>query len=172
MPEPEQSREPRPEAAPVLPGYEVMEELGRGGMGIVYRAREKALDRIVALKVLRPDPSVDGTDLKRFRREAEAAARVLHPNVVLVYQAERAGETLVLVQEYVAGVDLGRLVATGGPLPVGLACEYVRQAALGLEHAHDHGLIHRDIKPTNLMVSPAPTQGAAPGLVKILDLGL
>lgn len=165
--------DPPPETGTVrLPGFEVLDELGRGGMGIVYRARELALDRLVALKVLRADQPITTVDLKRFHREADAAARVLHPNIVLVYQAQQLRDTLVLIQEYVEGLDLGRLVAAMGPLPVTLACEYVRQTAVGLQHAHDHGLIHRDIKPTNLMVASALNPKAEPGLVKILDLGL
>src|SRR5581483_11731740 len=105
-----------------------------------------------------------------FRREVEAATRLVHPNIVRAFDAGRAGETHYLAMEYVAGTDLLRLVQRRGPLPVGRACEIIRQAALGLEHAHRRGVTHRDVKPSNLMVQPA-AEGR--GLcVKILDMGL
>src|SRR5439155_22340476 len=87
------------------------------------------------------------------------------------YDPEQAGDTHLLVMEYVEGVSLAQLVRRGGPLPVSLACDYVRQAALGLQHAHEHGMVHRDIKPGNLMVTPAGRTHPL-GLVKILDFGL
>src|SRR5207253_4186002 len=94
-----------------------------------------------------------------------AAAALSHPNVVTAHDAEQAGDLHFLVMEYVEGEDLAALVERQGPLPVAEACEYARQAALGLQHAHEHGLVHRDLKPHNLMLTPR-------GIVKILDFGL
>ena len=98
-------------------------------------------------------------------REARAAACLNHPNVVAVHDAETAGDGHFLVMEYVAGTDLAEVVLRDGPLPVGRACDYVRQAALGLQHAHEHGMVHRDITPRNLMLTEQ-------GQMKVLDFGL
>jgi serine/threonine protein kinase len=151
----------------VLGPYLLLERLGQGGMGQVYKARHVLMDRLVALKVLRPDLLLDHPSaLERFRREIQAAAKLTHPNVVLAHDASEVGETFFLVMEYVAGDDLGRLLKQHGRLPPGEAAGYVRQAALGLQHAHEHGLVHRDIKPSNLIRA---NEGR---VVKILDLGL
>ena len=99
--------------------------------------------------------------MRRFRREAQAAARLSHPNIVLVYECDQDGDTHFLAMEYVPGVTLQRLVEQSGPLPVGQACDLVRQAALGLQHASEQGLVHRDIKPSNLMVVAPARQAAA-----------
>ncbi len=161
---------------PVLPDFEIVEEVGRGGMGIVYKARQLSRNRIVALKVIRKDRLPSDEAVRRFRREAEAASRLSHPNVVLVYDSDHSGDTHYLAMEFVKGVTLENLVEQKGPLSVDQACKYVRQAALGLQHAHEQALVHRDIKPGNLMVT-WPTQNAnaaaAPdGVVKILDMGV
>ncbi len=148
------------------PRYRVVAILGTGGMGSVYRAEHRLMDRPVALKVIRGDLLGDSTLVERFRREVKAAARLgSHPNVVAAFDAEQAGETHLLVMEFIEGTDLARLVDRRGPLPVGEACEYVRQAALGLQHAFEDGMVHRDIKPQNLMRTTR-------GQVKILDFGL
>ena len=104
-------------------------------------------------------------DGRRFRREVKAAARLAHPNIVAAHDAEQAGDTHFLVMEFVEGTDLARLVAERGRLPVTEACDYIRQAARGLQHAHERGMVHRDIKPHNLMCTPS-------GVIKILDFGL
>jgi WD40 repeat protein len=156
---------------PAIPGYELLEELGRGGMGIVYKARQPAADRLVALKVIRKERLANVEAVRRFRREAQAAARLAHPNIVLVYDSDQAGDTHYLAMEYVDGITLQRLVEQAGPLPVAQACDYVRQVALGLQHAHEQALVHRDIKPANLMVAK-PTTSGTPGLVKVLDMGV
>jgi len=152
----------------VLGAYVLLERLGEGGAGQVFKARHQGLDRMVALKVIRAallsDPEVVG----RFHREIQVLSRLSHPNVVRAYDAGPCGNTHMLVMEYVEGIDLARLVRKNGPLPVAQACAYIRQASLGLQHAHEHHLVHRDIKPHNLLVSG---QGAA-GQVKILDMGL
>jgi WD40 repeat protein len=147
------------------PRYRVLGLLGAGGMGAVYRAEHAVMRRPVALKVISPGLLDNPASVRRFRREAQAAARLAHPHIVTAYDAEQAGDVHFLVLEYVEGVTLDRLVAEHGRLPVAEACDYARQAALGLQHAHEQGMVHRDLKPHNLMRTPA-------GQVKILDFGL
>jgi eukaryotic-like serine/threonine-protein kinase len=171
----------------VLGGYRLLAPLGSGGMGLVYKAWQKKLNRTVALKVIRPElMNQNRAAAERFRREALAVAQLSHPNIVSIYDADEVGDTHFIVLEFVDGPDLERLVQEGGPLPVALACEYVRQAALGLQHAYEAGLVHRDIKPSNLLISRPESarrggDGAgwnewgtsfSRGLVKILDMGL
>jgi serine/threonine protein kinase len=137
---------------PAVAGYEILEEVGRGGMGVVYRAREVERDRIVALKIIRRE-RLSSTDIvNRFRREAQAAARLSHPNIVSVYASDQDGDVHYLAMEYVPGITLQQLVDRSGPLPIGQACDFVRQTALGLQHAAEQALVHRDVKPANLMV--------------------
>ncbi len=163
--------------------YELLAKLGEGGMGTVYKARHTKLDRIVALKVLTPERMNSPEAVVRFEREMRAVGRLEHPNIVRAHDAGEFEGTHFLVMEYVAGLDLGQLVKSRGPLPVADACELIRQAALGLQYAHEHGLVHRDIKPSNLMLalqsrdqwsrsSPAPSPQSPAPVVKILDLGL
>jgi serine/threonine protein kinase/Tfp pilus assembly protein PilF len=147
------------------PRYRVERLLGSGGMGSVYLAEHRVLERAVALKVINPELLSDPGMVERFRSEAKAAARLSHPNVVTVYDAETAGNGHFLVMEYVPGIDLARMVVERGPLAIAAACDYVTQAALGLQHAHEHGMVHRDITPRNLML-------ADDGRVKVLDFGL
>ncbi len=147
------------------PRYEVHGLIAHGGMGAVYLAKHLSLDRDVALKVIRPELLARADVADRFRREAKAAARLNHPNIVAVFDAETAGQHHFLVMEYIAGADLFRTVRERGPLPVGLACDYIRQAAVGLQHAYECGMVHRDITPRNLMITAA-------GQIKILDFGL
>jgi serine/threonine protein kinase len=150
----------------VLGPYRILERLGEGGMGQVFKARHDALQRTVALKVIRKDKLADARVLGRFGQEARAAAQLAHPNIVTLYDASEVGGTHFLALEYVEGTDLGRLVKETGPLPVAQACDYARQAALGLQHAHERGLVHRDVKPANLLLARPQ------GQVKLLDLGL
>ena len=148
------------------PRYRIIKRLGTGGMGTVYLAEHRLMDRPVALKVIRDDLLGNEGLVTRFRREVRAAARLAsHPNVVAAHDAEQVGETHVLVMEFIEGTDLARLVERRGPLPLGEACEYARQAAVGLQHAFEDGMVHRDIKPQNLMRTTR-------GQIKILDLGL
>jgi WD40 repeat protein/tRNA A-37 threonylcarbamoyl transferase component Bud32 len=162
-----------PQGAPVLAGYEVLDVLGSGGMGIVYRARQLDRGRIVALKVMRKERLPHPEVIRRFRREAQAAARLSHPNVVMVYESDRDGDTHFLAMEYVPGITLQRLVEETGPLAPALACDFVRQTALGLQHAAEQALVHRDIKPANLMVVAPPGAALPPRpLLKILDMGV
>jgi serine/threonine protein kinase len=135
-------------------------------MGSVYLAEHRLMDRSVALKVIRPDLLGNEKLVERFRREVKAAARLaLHPNIVAAYDAEQAGDSHFLVMEFIDGVDLAQLVKSQGPLPYKLVCDAVKQAAEGLDHAYQRGMVHRDIKPHNLMRTPD-------GQVKILDFGL
>jgi tRNA A-37 threonylcarbamoyl transferase component Bud32 len=158
---------------PALSGYEVIEEIGRGGMGIVWKARQRDPERIVALKVIRKERLGSAEMISRFRREAQASARLRHPNVVEVYASDFEGDTQYLAMEYVAGITLQRLVEQIGPLPLAQACDFVRQAALGLEHAAAQRLVHRDIKPANLMVVAPAGQPLPPRpVVKVLDMGV
>jgi serine/threonine protein kinase len=156
--------------------YRIERLLGRGGMGAVYQAIHTVMDRPVALKVMRPDLTENPAAVERFRREVKAAAQLHHPNIVTAYDAEQVGNTHFLVMEYVDGRTLADIVACDGPLPVESAVDYVSQAAQGLQCAFEKGMIHRDIKPHNLMLTGvviAPEAAQRPrGQIKILDFGL
>lgn len=167
----------------VLGRYVLLEPLGEGGMGQVFKARHRELNRMVAVKILREERLAKRDAVRRFYREIQAAAQLSHANIVLVYDANRVNNKLFFVMEYLEGIDLSKLVKQSGPLPVALACEYIRQAALGLQHAFERGLVHRDIKPANLLVTLPPRASAVAAsqpaaeaprgqVVKILDLGL
>src|SRR6478609_7848812 len=145
--------------------YVLLDKLGEGGMGEVFRARHARLGRDVALKVMHRDKLANPEAVKRFRREIRAAATLAHENVVAAFDADQSGDVHFFAMEFVDGTTLDRYVRDRGPLPVGEACHYVRQTALGLAHAHERGLTHRDIKPSNLLLSKA-------GVIKISDLGL
>jgi len=145
--------------------YRILKKLGAGGMGVVYKAQHRVMSRVVALKVIRPEMVNHPSSVERFRREVQAAAKLDHPNIVSAYDAEKIGELHLLVMEYVDGVSVDVLGKQQGRLPVATACRIIRQAALGLEHAHQHGMVHRDIKPQNLMMT-------TDGRIKILDFGL
>jgi serine/threonine-protein kinase len=147
--------------------YLLLDRLGEGGMGRVFKAQHRHMGRIVALKLMRKEKLGSPEAVARFYQEVQAAARLTHPNIVIAYDAGQAGSVHYFSMEYVDGPDLLRLVRERGRLPVSQACEFVRQAALGLQHAHEQGLVHRDIKPGNLLVA-----GGASPVVKILDMGL
>ncbi len=147
------------------PKYLILRELGRGGMGVVYQARHKDMNRQVAIKVINRSLLDRPNSLERFRREVQAAAQLSHRNIVIAYDAEQAGELNMLVMEFVPGRSLFEIVEKNGPLPLRHACYYMRQAAKGLQHAYERGMVHRDIKPSNLILTPE-------GRVKILDFGL
>lgn len=153
------------------PRYEILQLLGQGGMGAVYKARHKRMDRFVALKVINVRLLDNPKAIERFQREVQAAARLDHPNIVRAHDADEAGGTHFLVMEFVEGIDLARYAEEKGPLPVAYACHFVRQAAQALQHAHERGMVHRDVKPHNLMLV-RPRGQAAVGLVKVMDFGL
>jgi serine/threonine protein kinase len=147
------------------PKLRIVRELGRGGMGVVYLAEHRLMKRSVAIKVINQNLLDRPQTLERFRIEVETAAQLDHPNIVRAHDAERVGSLNLLVMEYVERLSLSQVVQRKGPLPVAHACSYVRQAALGLQHAFEKKTVHRDLKPQNLMLTPK-------GQVKILDFGL
>jgi serine/threonine-protein kinase len=153
--------------------YVLLQRIGEGGMGQVFKAWHRHLDRVVALKIIRKDKLDNPETVRRFQREIEVAARLSHPNIVSAYDAGEWGGSSYIAFEYVEGIDLAKLIKECGPLPVAQACDFLRQAALGLQHAHERGFVHRDIKPSNLLLSHtyADSSGGF-GLLKILDMGL
>jgi hypothetical protein len=148
--------------------YHVMRELGRGGMGVVYLAKNVLMDRLEVLKVVNKALLDTPAAAERFLREIRSAAQLSHDNVVKAYSALSLGDVLVFAMEYIEGEDLARVVKQEGPLSVPRACFYAHQTALGLQHAHEHKMVHRDIKPHNLILS---RQGKK-HVVKVLDFGL
>lgn len=148
-----------------LGNYTLLEKIGEGGMGTVYRARHRLLDRVVAVKILAPGLANDPEAVRRFEREARTTARLEHPAIVPARDFGVHEGTAYLVMPYVEGRDLGRIVRERGPLPVAEAVVHLRQAAVGLAHAHSLGVVHRDVKPGNLLLG-------ADSRVHILDLGL
>lgn len=149
----------------VLGNYVILDKLGEGGMGQVFTARHRRMERVVALKLLPPSAMKSKEAVQRFHREVKAAARLSHPNVVTAHDADEDQGMHFLVMEYVKGEDLGSLVKEKGTLAVDQAVDYMLQAAKGLEYAHGQNVIHRDIKPSNLLLDQS-------GTVKILDMGL
>jgi len=156
----------------ILGHYILLERLGEGGMGQVYKARHQKLGRIVALKVMRKDRMTEPDTIRRFQREVQAIAQLCHPNIVLAFDADEVHGIHFFAMEYFEGIDLNRLVRRLGALPVAKACDYIRQAACGLQHAHERGLVHRDVKPSNLLLTKGHPPETATALIKILDMGL
>lgn len=150
--------------------YKILDQLGQGGMGRVYKAVHQTLHRVVALKMLAPRVVNTAKARKLFLREVRAAGQLSHPNIVTAYDANKLDGRHFLVLEYVDGPNLSEFVREHGPLPVGLACEIVRQTAVGLQYAHERGMVHRDIKPSNLLIERV--EKTRTPLVKILDFGL
>jgi serine/threonine-protein kinase len=151
--------------------YVLLEKLGEGGMGVVFKARHSRLGRITAVKIIRPDHLSKPEAVRRFRREMRAVAQLDHPNLVRAYDADEIDGKHLLVMEFVEGTTLSRLIQDHGPLSPSLACEYIAQAASGLQHAFERGLIHRDVKPSNLLLCKTG-ESSAGKRVKLLDLGL
>jgi len=149
----------------VVGNYVVLDKVGQGGMGYVYKANHRKMDRVVALKVLPSSATRSVQSIRRFEREVRAAAKLSHPNIVTAYDADEAHGVRFLVMEFVEGKDLHSVVRDQGPLAVAVAVDCVLQAARGLEYAHGLEVIHRDIKPANLLWDRQ-------GKVKILDMGL
>ena len=187
LPSSQETFEPLPPGR-MLGQYRILERLGAGGMGQVYKAEHSVMARVVALKIISPRLMQEPSARARFQREVRNAARLIHPNIVVAHDAAEVEGMCFLVMEYVDGQDVAQLLSRYGRPPLGLACEIIRQAALGLQYAHEHGMVHRDIKPANLMVANARAQRdrqdiafaggsmkqgwpEAP-LVKILDFGL
>jgi CheY-like chemotaxis protein len=149
----------------VIGNYHVLDRLGAGGMGTVYKARHRRMKRVVAIKVLSRSVGQSETFVQRFQREVEAVARLSHPNIVMAHDADEAEVGHFLVMEFVNGRDLASEVQKHGPLPVAEAVPCIVQAARALDYAHRQGIIHRDIKPANLLRDES-------GVVKVADLGL
>jgi serine/threonine protein kinase len=143
--------------------FELLEELGRGGMGVVYKARQKSLDRLVALKMVREAHLATDSDRSRFRGEAEAAARLKHPNIVTVHEVGMVGGQAYICMEYVGGQTLAEKVREGGPLPPREAARLVAVIARAVEHAHALGILHRDLKPANVLLSGGEVVGSRGG---------
>jgi eukaryotic-like serine/threonine-protein kinase len=159
----------------IVPGFEILEWIGRGGMGVVYRARQKSLDRVVAIKTIPANQMHDSNAIARFQQEALAVARLRHPNIVAAHDFGRHAGRLYFVMEWIDGIDLQHQVESRGPFPEVHAWKLLRQAALGLSHAAAAGIIHRDVKPANLLLVNPPAGFEIPDgiqMVKIADFGL
>lgn len=148
-----------------LDDYIILEKIGSGGMGMVFKAEHRRMKRLVAIKLLSDTAMKAPENVRRFHREVQAAAKLTHPNIVAAHDAREWKGRHYLVMEYVDGTDLAQLVAKKGLLSIDQAVDYILQAAKGLEHAHKTGLVHRDIKPANLLLDKS-------GVIKILDMGL
>jgi eukaryotic-like serine/threonine-protein kinase len=155
------------EATTKLGRYAIQAELGRGAMGVVYKATDTALERTVAIKTVNMALERDGADKyeARFYQEARAAGSLNHPNIVTVYDVGKEGNVAYMAMEFIQGVELRSLLGEGRPLPVSQAVSIAAQVAEGLAYAHEHGVVHRDIKPANIMV-------LGDGPVKITDFGI
>lgn len=148
-----------------LGNYEIESLLGQGGMGVVYKARQVNLDRPVALKILPPHLSSDGSFVKRFKREARAVAKLSHSNIIQIFDIAEEKGLHFFSMEYVAGETLDKVLGKKGKLEPSEAVRIISQVALALEHAHKHNIIHRDVKPTNIIIDDS-------GSVKVMDFGL
>jgi serine/threonine-protein kinase len=144
--------------------YIILDRIGSGSMGRVYKAHHQMMDRIVALKIISPEIASNQKVVARFQREMKLVGRLDHPNVVRAFDADQIGRVLYIVMEYVPGRSLGDLLRKG-PIPAAEMFDYGAQAALGLAHAHEQGMVHRDIKPSNMLLTEERK-------IKILDLGL
>lgn len=145
--------------------YELLEQVGEGGMATVYKARCRILDRIVAVKVLKEEYSRDAGFVQKFRTEAQAAARLSHPNIVNIFDVGQDNDIYFIVMEYVEGETLKDLIEKTAPLPVDKAVDIAIMICDGIHHAHEKGIIHRDIKPHNILITPS-------GMVKVADFGI
>jgi len=165
----------------VLGHYRILDLLGEGGVARVYRAWHTNKRIVVALKCVRKELLSNQEAVRQFQQETKTIASLSHPNIVQTLEADCVGGTYFLAMEYIEGTDLAKLVRVSGPLPISVACDYIRQVALGLQHAHERCLVHRDIKPANMFLV-MPSGQADPNeairsaqvgaLVKILDWGL
>jgi len=147
--------------------YEIISELGHGAMGIVYKAKDPLIDRVLAIKTISLNLAMDERDEyeARFYQEAKAAGRLSHPNIVTVYDVGKSGDVAYIAMEFLEGRELRDVIKEGQRLPISQAIDYVMQVALGLAYAHEHGIVHRDVKPSNIMV-------IRDGHLKITDFGI
>ncbi len=155
-----------------VPGYEIISELGRGGMGVVYKARHLKLNRVVALKMVLAGGHADARDITRFVAEAEAVAAIRHPNVIQVFDSGEAQGRPFMAMECLEGGSLAQRIRASGKMPPRAAAELVAKIASGVQAAHDRGIVHRDLKPHNVLLD-APSNAAEPwGEPKVMDFGL
>ncbi|MFI1171905.1 serine/threonine-protein kinase [Streptomyces melanogenes] len=154
-----------------IAGYRIESEIGRGGMAVVYRARDLRLERTVALKLLAPELARNDTFRQRFTHESRVAAAIDHPHIVPVFEAGETDGVLYIAMRYVAGRDLRALLDQEGPLPVATAARIAAQVASALDAAHEHDLVHRDVKPGNILVAQG-TDSDHPEHVYLTDFGL
>src|ERR1700738_2760618 len=145
--------------------YELIQELGRGAMGIVYRARDPIINRLVALKTITKGVAEDPSMLQRFYREAQAAGGLQHPNIVTIYEMGEENGVPFIAMEYLEGESLDAVLGKKAQMPLAQKLGYVVQVCRALSYAHQHGIVHRDIKPANIVV----TRG---GVVKVVDFGI
>jgi serine/threonine protein kinase len=150
----------------ILDQYLLLERLGEGAMGLVYKARHTTMGRLAALKVIRRERLANAKAIRRFQREIRAVSQLSHPNVVTAYDASQVNGTHYIAMEYIEGMDLARVVKARGPLPIAAALSFVRQTASCLQYLHERNMVHRDIKPSNLLLTADSTT------IKVLDLGL
>jgi serine/threonine protein kinase len=156
----------------VVGQYRILEELGRGGFGQVYKALHVVMERVVAVKVIAPELVEEDRARALFKREVKAATQLYHPNIVMAYDANEDEGLLFLVMEFIDGCDLETLVRRQGPLPISVACELMRQAGAALQYAHERGMVHRDVKPANLLIPRPPAPPGTSVAVKVADFGL
>ena len=149
----------------VVGPYVILDRLGAGGRGRVFKAQHRLMGRLAALKIIAPHIASRASSIARFHREMRLIGRLDHPNVIRAFDADQVGDLLYIVMEYVAGRSLDHVIAGRGALPAAEVVDYMAQVALGLAHAHERGIVHRDVKPANLLLSEE-------GQIKVLDLGL
>lgn len=154
-----------------IAGYRVERMLGRGGMAVVYCAKDLNLDRTVALKLIAPERARDETFRRRFTHESRVAASIDHPHIVPIFEAGETEGVLYIAMRYVSGLDLRALLDQEGPLPVATALRIAAQVASALDAAHEHDLVHRDVKPGNILVAPG-TDSDHPEHIYLTDFGL
>lgn len=145
--------------------YEILEQLGGGGMAIVYKGRDTILHRLVTIKLMRPEYTSDEDFVRRFRREAQSVASLSHPNIVSIYDVGQEGDKHYLVMEYVDGEDLRSIIKREGPLDAAIAVRIARQICDALDHAHENNIVHRDVKPHNILITRT-------GRAKLTDFGI
>ncbi|MCX5192838.1 serine/threonine protein kinase [Streptomyces sp. NBC_00249] len=154
-----------------IAGYRIERLIGRGGMAVVYCAKDLRLDRTVALKLITPERASDETFRARFTHESRVAAKIDHPHIVPIFEAGETDGVLYIAMRYVSGLDLRALLDREGPLPVATALRIAAQVASALDAAHEHDLVHRDVKPANILVA-AGTDSDHPEHVYLTDFGL
>ena len=159
----------RLQAGSLLAGYRLEAQVGAGGMAVVFRARDQRLGRLVALKILAPRLTADAEFRRRFIGEPRAAAKVDHPHIIPVYEADEADGVLFIAMRFVQGGDLRRVLEQEGALPPDRAAEFISPVASALDAAHRAGLVHRDVKPANILVDARPDR---PDHVYLSDFGV